>query len=238
MSASKSRSVAILFAIVILCLGGGAVYAFFGALAPTHSTKNSGMPEVLISNPGFETCFSNKRGVPLWCHYLLNAQEIIGKPPVIPSNFFDDPRVDSPAPNALLGTPLVWRQLVSPVLMGAFHGAAGQSATYKLSAAVPGIGNGESMAWGSLLKLEGETYVQRYGKIEVLTGPIYREDPPRLKTGLAVPYAFFKIITRPDGKRLSFLVPQEPSSESPATYLTSVSEYRAKEWHGFGPQSP
>jgi endonuclease G len=66
----------------------------------------------------------------------------------------------------------------------------------------------------------------------VIVGPVFGANPPKLRGGVAVPEAFFKIIVdENEGKlrTLALLVPQDaPAEANAARYLTTIEEIQRR----------
>ena len=114
--------------------------------------------------------------------------------------------------------------MATSVTIGIYFGSAAQAETFRLTNVVPQVGWHNEGIWNTLERIECDDYPKRYGVTESVCGPVLGNQ----RIGrLPVPRALYKIIERPDGKALAFLIPQDgpeiPSSELDRE-LTSVAE--------------
>lgn len=110
--------------------------------------------------------------------------------------------------------------------MGAFYGRDAQSGTFVCSNILPQSHLCNAGVWNSIERMEADDFAKRFGRVKVICGPVYSARPARIRNGIAVPEAFFKVIVRPDGQVISFLVPQQPGTARPDDYLTSLQNIR------------
>ena len=80
--------------------------------------------------------------------------------------------------------------------------------------------------WGRLEALEVDSFAKQFGKIWVMTGPIFEPPVERLHASqrVEVPDAFYKIFVAPEAKKmLALVIPQTVAGDEPLDhYLTSV----------------
>jgi endonuclease G len=106
--------------------------------------------------------------------------------------------------------------------MGAFYGKDAMASTFVCSNILPQTHLNNDGVWNSIERMEADDFAKRFGSIHVVDGPVYNETPTRTKSGISIPAAFYKVIRRPDGAVICFLVPQITSSPKPENYLTSL----------------
>jgi endonuclease G len=90
------------------------------------------------------------------------------------------------------------------------YGRSGQRETFLMSNIIPQKPRVNRYIWRDLEKLIIKDYVKDYGEIWVMTGPVFKEPVKRLKSGVAIPSGFFKIIADKSGNKLrvqAFLIP-------------------------------
>jgi endonuclease G len=83
--------------------------------------------------------------------------------------------------------------------------------------------------WQRLEEAEADIVAPRAGELWVVTGPVFGSNPARLKSGIEVPQAFYRIWldVRDDGAAaaLAFVVPQDVCGTEPLErYLASVDD--------------
>src|SRR5690606_10512531 len=86
--------------------------------------------------------------------------------------------------------------------------------------------------WRELEMEIATSYPARYGEVWVFVGPVFGPKPAKLRGGVRVPEAFFKIIVdENEGKlrTLALIVPQDVKpGESAAKYLTTIEEIQRR----------
>ncbi len=84
--------------------------------------------------------------------------------------------------------------------------------------------------WRELEELVRE-WVKRDGRLYVVSGPLFGEDPTRIgKNAVAVPEAFFKVLLdlgEPEVKGIGFIIPNAVSYEPVSTYAVSIDAVEA-----------
>ncbi len=80
--------------------------------------------------------------------------------------------------------------------------------------------------WNELENLVRD-WAYKNGRLSIVTGPIFTEDMKRIKGGVAVPTAFYKVLLdldAPEKKAIGFILPHEKSVERMSVYAVSVDE--------------
>lgn len=226
----KGTNIGLLFGLIVLV----GVAALFLKEREAVAPRREPVPAVvldsnrlLLKNIGYSTCYSGELKSPLWAHYILDIQTLQTKPSPAPGEYFNDPRIKSVKIDQLVSDGLRWSPLVSPALIGGFYGKEAQAEAFYSSNLTPRDESSNDIPWTALQKSEALEYAQAFGRIEVISGPLFRHPVPMTSFGVAVPYAHFKIILRPDGGVLPFIFPQSPSSDDPSAYLTTVAAIEA-----------
>jgi endonuclease G len=115
------------------------------------------------------------------------------------------------------------------------YGQMAQLETYLTTNICPQTSKLNQNLWSALEKLERETISQddtpnkEIRDVFVITGPVFSAKPDTLKSGVAVPVSFYRILAYRRGylgtvKTVTFLLPQQPKSTKLTDYLTTVDE--------------
>ena len=109
------------------------------------------------------------------------------------------------------------------------YGSAGQRETFLMSNVVPQKPWINRHIWKDLEMLVSKKYSMKYQEVWVITGPIFKKPIKRLKSGVAIPSAYYKIlidVKSTDKIRvLAFLIPGKiPPYTRLKTCLVSVDE--------------
>lgn len=196
-----------------------------------------GQDDEILKNSGYTAGYSDGLKNPRWVRYELDwdkrSQEKWKRPDV---PFATDPRTRARVRTQDYTRSGFSRGHMAPSFaIGAFHGKEAQLETFLLSNIVPQNQACNDGVWNSIERMEADDFAKRFGKVVVVDGPVFGKEPPdRLPSGIAVPTAFFKLIIRPDGQTIAFIVPQYPDSPKPESYLASPAEIEAATGLGFG----
>lgn len=209
-------------------------------VAPVNNAENTGAAKVDIgasetvrlpsedliqlSNLGYKVGYSVGLRNPIWVMYSLHSgTDYSGKRPK--TNFEPDSRVPNPVVSSDYTNSGYDRGHMAPsYAIGKVWGPDAQLETFLLTNITPQKHEMNDGVWNSIERMEMDDFAKRFGKIKVVCGPIFANPPPKFPSGVAVPEAFFKAIQRPDGETIAFIVPQEPTSPKPESYLVSVKE--------------
>ena len=197
--------------------------------AQTYGGAPRGADVRVLHTPGFVVGYSEARRQPLWVafraasvkdgHRLASRPrfEIDGRTRARVSSFdYNGVRYDRGhlAPNYLIGK---------------LYGRAAQRATFLMSNIAPQRRRLNQLVWQRLEEAEADVVAPRAGELWVVTGPVFDAQPATLKSGIAVPRAFYRIWLdlRPGGPHaaLAFMVPQDVCGTEPlAQFLVSVDQ--------------
>ncbi|HEY9070434.1 MAG TPA: DNA/RNA non-specific endonuclease [Candidatus Ozemobacteraceae bacterium] len=207
----------------------GLVYA--GLPRPTHPDPTL----VILRNKGYVAGYSESRRDPLWVGYALEGipQGPAGKRP---SKFATDERTQSRVRHDEFTSTGFDRGHMAPNAgIAARLGLDAQRETFLLTNIVPMSPELNRRVWQKLERLESDDWAPRFGKVWVLTGPIFdatrqllgeTSDRDRNRSRVEIPDGFYKILIDEDGPEirvLPFLFPQNVrGTESPRQFLTSV----------------
>src|ERR1700722_6586412 len=180
----------------------------------------------ILQNAGYTVGYSPKARLPLWVYFRLDTNH-----PLFPRyrrphiEFSPDERVSDPVYSSEYARSGYQRgHMATSATIGIYFGSAAQSETFRLTNVVPQVGWKNEGIWNPLERIECDDYPKRYGVTESVCGPVLGSQ----RIGrIPVPRALYKIIERPDGKCLAFLIPQDGSEIPPSDLdreLTSVAQ--------------
>lgn len=185
-----------------------------------------------LDNPGFAIGYSELRAAPLWVAYIARPPARRDLPPR-PSFTVDARTLRRVAHGDYSGSGYDRGHLAPNYLMALAYGPEAQAASFRMSNIVPQAPRHNQLLWQRMEELEADVLVARHGRLWVLAGPVYGEDPERLASGIAVPQAFYRIWLREDAESrprvAAFLVPQRVcGDEEFADFSVSVREIEAR----------
>lgn len=197
----------------------------------------------LLENRGYLSAYDEVRRNPAWVAYRLFTVEP-GPSPERPSRFLSDRRTRARIEHADYTNSGFDRGHLAPNhAIAMCYGEDAQRETFLLSNIVPQRPELNQQFWRKLEERVFQEYAFRLEEVWVLTGPVYDEEVERLRSGIEIPDAFFKIILdeTPDGhlRTLAFLVPQEVSGDDrPGRYLVSIDAIEGATGYDFLPAFP
>ena len=202
----------------------------FAPVSPPAASTNalpvhSGAWQIqILRNAAYTVGYSPKERLALWVYFRLDVNH-----PLFPRyrrpkiEFYPDERVADPVYSSEYTRSGYQRgHLATSVTIGIYFGSAAQAETFRLTNIVPQVAWHNEGIWNTLERIECDDYPKRYGVTESVCGPVLGN---RRIGRLPVPRALYKIIERPDGKCLAFLIPQDCSEIPPSELdrqLTSV----------------
>lgn len=192
----------------------------------------SGEARVLV-NRAYVVGYSDELGCPLWAAYRVMDVARIPDPGKRPEKFEADRRtVARVSPEAYSGSGYDRGHLAPNFAIATRHGAAAQRETFLMSNIVPQRHALNAGLWRELEMKVATSYPARYGEVWTIVGPVFGATPKRLRGGVAVPQAFFKIVIDENEGRLrtqAFLVPQEAGADAnPNRFLTTIEEIQRR----------
>lgn len=182
---------------------------------------------IRLDNLAYKVGYSQNLRNPIWVMYTLHNEHpnYSGKRPEV--GFQADDRLPNPVTTEDYRNSGYDRGHMAPsYAIGKVWGPQAQLETFLLSNISPQKHDMNDGVWNSIERMEMDDFVKRFGKIKVVCGPIFSNPPKRLKSGVAVPESFFKAIQRPDKEVIAFIVPQNPESPKPETYLASIQQIK------------
>jgi endonuclease G len=203
---------------------GGA--EIFGG-APHALTAGQRWSTHVLRNPGFTVGYSEWRRQPLWVAYRA-ASPRGRKLGARPRHFSADSRVLMKVTSQNYNNSGYQRGHLAPnYIIGKLYGAEAQRATFLMSNISPQRARLNELVWQRLEAAEADDVAPAAHDLWVVTGPLFAADAPSLRSGIAVPEAFFRIWVdaAPGPRMLAFIVPQDVCGTEPlSTYLASVDE--------------
>ena len=217
-------------ALLVIMLAATLQTLFSAEPPPLPTIPRSTQPLLYLQNIGYQVGYNPATRLPAWVHYQLCWQSRRDIPHARPSAFQSDLRVPNPldtrfyTTSGLTAAGYQRGHLAPSSTIGNYYGRAAQLETFLLTNIVPQMGWHNEHIWNTLERSEANDYTRRYGQIEVWCGPIFGDQKVQ---GLPIPRALFKIIKRPDGRCLAFIIPQDgaeiPTSALPSQ-ITTVAE--------------
>jgi endonuclease G, mitochondrial len=194
----------------------------------TFAGQPTGPSVQVLQNPGFLVGYSEERRQPLWVAY--RAESLKGKRlGKRPDRFEPDPRVAHPVLDGDYRRSGYTRGHLAPnYLIGKLYGRAAQHATFLLTNVSPQRARLNELVWQRLEEAEADVVAPGAVQLWVMAGPVFGAAPRRLKSGVALPEAFYRIWLDVRGDQvaaLGFIVPQKVCGEEPLTqFRASVDE--------------
>jgi len=219
----------------------------YGGLPKRHI----GLSEVkVLTNWSYITGYDEQRKNPLWVAYRLGNMKGVFeyKNWERPDRFIPDRRTTTQIDHEAYISSGYQRGHMAPnATMLSQYGQMGQMETYLMTNICPQTPKLNQNLWSALEKLERETISQDDTKnkevhdVFVITGPVFSAKPDTLKSGVAVPHSFYRILAYRRGylstiKAVAFLLPQQPQSSNLMDYLCTVDEIEALTGLDFFPE--
>jgi len=184
----------------------------------------------ILRNHGFILGYSDLRGNPLWVEYALT--DVSDTPSLKrPAHFETDWRAINRISHESYQKSGYDRGHMAPnYAMSHLYGKEGQADSFLMTNITPQKAKLNQQLWQHLEEAEIKHFAKIFGKVWVITGPVFSGTVERLSSDWAVeiPDAFFKIyITEAvPGKpsvALAFLMPQTVNGHEPlAQFVTSI----------------
>jgi endonuclease G len=226
--------------LLVLVVLGGLEYAYEVNIArppllylgAPHAidTANSNTWFRILRNHGFILGYSDLRGNPLWVEYALTATT---NDPHLkrPNRFETDWRSFNRVSHDSYRDSGYDRGHMAPNhAISQLYGKQGQADSFLMTNITPQKPKLNQRVWEHLEELEIDRFAKLFGKVWVITGPVFNSSLERLPKDWAVEIAdaFYKIyITETTADRpavaLAFLIPQSVNGKEPLTqFITSI----------------
>ncbi|HEY8157353.1 MAG TPA: DNA/RNA non-specific endonuclease [Methylobacter sp.] len=184
----------------------------------------------ILRNHGFILGYSDLRGNPLWVEYALTSAE---NAPALkrPSHFETDWRsVNRVSHDSYKKSGYDRGHMAPNYAMSHLYGREGQADSFLMTNITPQKAKLNQQLWQHLEETEIKHFAKIFGKVWVITGPVFSGTVERLSSDwtVEIPDAFFKIyITEAVPGRppmaLAFLMPQTVNGHEPlAQFVTSI----------------
>ncbi|WP_256961092.1 DNA/RNA non-specific endonuclease [Salinicola salarius] len=195
----------------------------------------------VLRNDGFLVGWSDVRGEALWVGYVLNRVDSPRSQPR-PDRFEPDWRSLWPIGSDDYTHSGYDRGHLAPnYAMSVVHGRDAQLASFLMTNITPQRPKLNRQLWQRLEEAVIDDFVPRFGRVWVVTGPVF-DDQLLHRVGFTqVPVGFYKILVVPGQtpRALAFLMPQDVSGNEPlARFLVTVDEIEAHTGLDFFPQLP
>jgi len=190
----------------------------------------------IFRNHGFILGYSDLRGNPLWVEYALTPE---ANTPSLkrPNRFETDWRsINRVSHDSYQKSGYDRGHMAPNYAMSHLYGRAGQADSFLMTNITPQKPKLNQQLWQHLEETEIKHFVKNFGKVWVVTGPVFSGTVERLSSDwtVEIPDAFYKIyITEAStGKppvALAFLMPQTVNGKEPlAQFVTSIDNIEAQ----------
>jgi endonuclease G len=232
--------------LIIFVLGvGGYVYEvkiarpalLYQGAPQAISAKNSDTWFRILRNEGFILGYSDLRGNPLWVMYALTDSETNEPPLKRPSRFETDWRSLNRLSHDSYQKSGYDRGHMAPnYAISRLYGRAGQMDSFLMTNITPQKPNLNQKLWQRLEEAEIKQFAKLFGKVWVITGPVFSGSVERLPSDwkVEIPDAFYKIYLTEaapgkPARALAFLMPQNVSGKEPlAQFVTNIDTIEAQ----------
>lgn len=230
-----------LFFILLIAM----LWIFYKALLPQPEVNDNmiymGAPKIVsgiaakgktkvLQNEGYLVGYSEKLANPLWVSYRVSEQRFkVGKRP---RSFSKDSRTLVAIKHEDYIRSGYSRGHMAPNYMIATrYGRSAQKETFLMTNISPQKSDLNRKAWQRLEEVIANDLSKWHGDFWVVTGPIFDQNPKRIKkTNIAIPKAFYKILIKPNAvqnkiKAVAFIFPQNAKSNtSLIKFMTSIDD--------------
>lgn len=217
-----------------------------GAPAARHWAEPKSWFRVL-RNEGFTIGYSDLRGNPLWVVYRLLPIPRNAPGFARPERFSRDWRnLTLIGQEDYSGSGFDRGHLAPNYAIGRLHGKRAQEQTFLMTNVSPQRPNLNRKVWQRLEEVAADHFTARFGRLWVVTGPVFDANIERLRSSVRVevPDAFYKIFAVPADEKsgsfpslLAFIIPQSVRGNEPLDrFLVSVDEVERRTGFDFFPE--
>ncbi len=192
----------------------------------------------VLRNEGFILGYSDLRGNPLWVEYALTPVDKETEHPLKrPNHFETDWRAFNRVTHEDYTKSGYDRGHNAPnYAMSRLYGKHGQADSFLMTNISPQKEKLNRQLWQRLEEVEIDFFAKNFGKVWVITGPIFDEKTEHLSTSnkVEIPDAFYKIyITEETPEKpsfaLSFMMPQMVNGKEPLNqFVTTIDKIEEK----------
>ena len=187
-----------------------------------------GHPIVVLTNIGYLSGYCEARRNPAWVSFSISSTTV-GSTSKRPSKFFTDTRTQSRVAHQDYSNSGYDRGHMAPnYAIATRYGHEAQRETFLMSNITPQAPDLNRIWWRVLEEKEANDFAVRLEQVWVVTGPVFVGEVKKLRSGVDVPTAFYRIILDEENgapRVLAFVAPQTVTGHEPLTqFLTSVRE--------------
>jgi endonuclease G, mitochondrial len=202
-----------------------------------RDAKNADTWFRILRNHGFILGYSDLRGNPLWVEYALTDQAENTPSIKRPNRFETDWRSINRVSHESYQKSGYDRGHMAPnYAMSHLYGREGQADSFLMTNVTPQKANLNQKIWQRLEEAEIKHFAKLFGKVWVITGPVFSGTVERLASDwmVEIPDAFYKIYLSETGPNkaplaLAFLIPQTVNGKEPlAQFVTSIDSIEAQ----------
>ncbi|WAK02898.1 DNA/RNA non-specific endonuclease [Methylobacter sp. YRD-M1] len=198
----------------------------------------------ILRNDGFILGYSDLRGNPLWVEYVLTPPP--DKAPSLkrPNRFETDWRsINRVSHDSYQQSGYDRGHMAPNYAISRLYGKEGQADSFLMTNISPQKSKLNQRVWQRLEEVEIQHFAKRFGKVWVITGPVFSGTVERLTSDwtVEIPDAFYKIyIAKPNPNRapiaLGFLIPQTVKGKEPLMqFVTTIDHLEAQTGLDFFP---
>jgi endonuclease G, mitochondrial len=186
----------------------------------------------VLENEGFSVGYSELRRNPLWvCYHAAPVKKRLSYRR--PRDFKVDTRTWVRVQAGDYSHSRYQRGHLAPSwLMEQLHGRNAQLQTFLMSNITPQSPALNQKLWQRLEEIEADRFAQWFEGVWIIAGPIFDDDIQKLRSGVEIPDAFYRILLDEGQQRpqvLAFIVPQTVRGDEPLDqFLTTVDEIEAR----------
>jgi endonuclease G len=203
----------------------GEKYCYAGNPKPLSSFTDQ---ITIMTNLGYVVGYSESKEDPVWvCYRLIKVTSFQASPR--PQGFQTDIRTRAKVNQRdYTGSGYDRGHMAPNYAIALCYGSQAQLETFLMSNIIPQAPNLNRRVWEHLEEQEIKDYAQRFKQLWVIVGPVFKGSLEKLKSGVEIPDACYKILVEDgDGRprMLAFIMPQSVTgNEMPEQFLTSVDE--------------
>jgi len=202
------------------------------------NASNYGHPVIVLTNAAYLSGYCEARRNPAWVAFSVGSISI-GSTAKRPSKFTTDTRTRSATHDDYTGSGFDRGHMAPNYAIGTRYGHEAQRETFLMSNISPQAPDLNRSWWRVLEEMEANDFAVRLERVWVVTGPIFDAAPKRLRGGVEVPAAFYRIILDEENgqlRALAFIAPQTATGQEPLTaFLASVRDVETQTGLDFHP---
>jgi endonuclease G len=187
---------------------------------PLQTADRHGQIQIL-NNASYMAGYSDALKNPLWVAYRVFDVPVLNHGPR--PSFRTDVRTGARvAPGDYRGSGYDRGHMAPNFAIATRYGRPGQRETFLMSNIIPQTPSINRYLWRDLEERIAVRYGRYLGEVWVITGPVFSDPVKRLRSGVAVPSAYYKIVLDEDGDTLRVMAFLVQSRAPPYTRLKST----------------